>query len=106
MNRPSTATHSRLWANRRTGDDRAVSAEQYFEGRGTITTEAREHFLDSNEDGLVNRRLKSANAFDSGRQCAVYAADSIDRYATVHIFVKHGFLEFQSSPVYQPIPFR
>jgi transposase InsO family protein len=97
---------ARLWANRRTGDDRAVSAEQCFEGRGTITTEARERFLDSTENGLVNRRLEIAAALDSGGQCAVYAADSIDRHATVHTLVQHGFLAFQSRPVSQPIPFR
>lgn len=97
---------ARLWANRRTGDDRAVSAEQCFESRGAITSAVRENFLYTVEDGLVNRRLEIANALDSGGQCAVYAADSIDRHATVQTLVHHGFLEFQSRPVSQPIPFR
>lgn len=97
---------ARLFAIRRTGSDKPVSAEQRFEGRATITSEARQRFLNSVERGLVDRRLEIANALQSGGQCAVYAADSIDRHATVSALVKLGYLAFQSRPVSQPIPFR
>ncbi len=93
-------------AIRREGGDKPVSAERLFESRATITTEARERFLKSVERGLVDRRLEIANAWHSGGQRAVYAADSIDRHATVSALVKQGYLAFQSRPVSQPIPFR
>ena len=97
---------ARLYTIRREGSDKPVSAERLFESRAPITTEARERLLKSVERGLVDRRLEIANALHSGGQCAVYAAESIDRHATVSALVKQGYLAFQSRPVSQPIPFR
>ena len=97
---------ARLCAIRREGGDKPVSAERLFESRATITDEARERFLDSVEHGLLDRRLEIARSLDSGGQCAIYAADSIDRHATVSALIQHGYLTFQSRPVSQPIPFR
>lgn len=97
---------ARLWANRRTGDDKPVCAEQRFAGHSPVTDDLRERFRDSVENGLLERRLEIASALDSGARCAVYAADTIDRHAVVSALVHHGFLEFQSRPVSQSIPYR
>jgi transposase InsO family protein len=96
---------ARIWANRHVSTARPTAAEDRWRQRTAVSDQDRNQFRRGVENALLERRLEFASAMERAGRCAVTAVDALDRQAVVAMLHMFGYLNTQSTPIRQPIPF-